>query len=114
MISLEASDNEEATQMTESENTIFDAAAFLSKAGLGRRIVKLKAKEPFFSQGNPADSVFYLQKGRARITVISDKGKEATITLLSAGEFIGEESIAGSVGLAWRRPLRLPPVQHSR
>jgi CRP/FNR family cyclic AMP-dependent transcriptional regulator len=61
--------------------------------------VKLKPKEAFFSQGNPADSVFYLQKGRAKITVISEKGKEATITLLSAGEFIGEESIAGSVGL---------------
>jgi CRP/FNR family cyclic AMP-dependent transcriptional regulator len=99
MISLEASDNEETIQMTELENTIFNAAAFLAKAGLGRRIVKLKPKEAFFSQGNPADSVFYLQKGRARITVISDRGKEATITLLSAGEFIGEESIAGSAGL---------------
>jgi CRP/FNR family transcriptional regulator, cyclic AMP receptor protein len=99
MTSLEASDNEESIQMTELENTTFDAAAFLAKAGLGRRIVKLKPKEAFFSQGNPADSVFYLQKGRARITVISDRGKEATITLLSAGEFIGEESIAGSAGL---------------
>ncbi len=99
MISLEASDNEETIQMIELENMTFDAAAFLGKAGLGRRLVKLKPKEAFFSQGNPADSVFYLQKGRARITVISDKGKEATITLLSAGEFIGEESIAGSAGL---------------
>ena len=99
MISLEASDNEETIQMTELENTIFDAAAFLGKAGLGRRIVKLKPKEAFFSQGNPADSVFYLQKGRAKITVVSEKGKQATITLLSAGEFIGEESIAGEVGL---------------
>jgi CRP/FNR family cyclic AMP-dependent transcriptional regulator len=99
MISLEASDNEESFQMTELENTIFEAAAFLAEAGFGRRIVKLKPKEAFFSQGKPADSVFYLQKGRARITVISDRGKEATITLLSAGEFIGEESIAGSAGL---------------
>jgi CRP-like cAMP-binding protein len=92
-------DNEEAIQMNESENTIFDATAFLAKAGPGRRIVKLKPKEAFFSQGNPADSVFYLQKGRAKITVISERGKEATITLLSAGEFIGEESIAASAGL---------------
>jgi CRP/FNR family transcriptional regulator, cyclic AMP receptor protein len=99
MISLEAWDKEKTIQMTELENTIFDAVAFLGKAGLGRRIVKLKPKEAFFLQGKPADSVFYLQKGRARITVISDKGKEATITLLSAGEFIGEESIAGSAGL---------------
>ncbi len=85
--------------MTELENTDFDAAAFLGKAGLGRRTVRLKPKEAFFFQGDPADSVFYLQKGRARISVISDRGKEATITLLSAGEFIGEESIAGSAGL---------------
>jgi CRP/FNR family cyclic AMP-dependent transcriptional regulator len=92
------SDNEEAIQMTESENTIFDATTFLAKAGPGRRIVKLKPKEAFFLQGNPADAVFYLQKGRAKITVISERGKEATITLLSAGEFIGEESIAGSAG----------------
>lgn len=85
--------------MTEPENAIFDAADFLARAGLGRRIVKLKPKHVFFSQGNPADAVFYLQKGRAKITVVSEKGKEATITLLSAGDFVGEESIAGAVGL---------------
>ena len=84
--------------MAEQENDTFDAAAFLAEAGLGRRIVKLKPKRVFFSQGNPADSVFYLQKGRAKLTVVSEKGKEATITLLSAGDFIGEESIAGAVG----------------
>ena len=85
--------------MTESEIAAFDVAAFLAEAGLGRRIVKLKPKGAFFSQGNPADSVFYLQKGRAKITVVSQRGKEATITLVSAGDFIGEESIAGAVGL---------------
>jgi CRP-like cAMP-binding protein len=53
----------------------------------------------FFSQGSTADCVFYLQSGRARLTVVSKRGKEATITLLSAGDFIGEESIAGVVGL---------------
>jgi len=89
---------ERATQMTEPGKTIFDAAAFLTKAGLGRRIVKLKPKHVFFSQGNHADSVFYLQKGRAKITVVSERGKEATITLLSTGDFVGEESIAGAAG----------------
>ncbi|MFP5231607.1 MAG: Crp/Fnr family transcriptional regulator [Acidobacteriota bacterium] len=77
----------------------FDVGAFLAKSGLGRRIVTLKPKDVFFSQGSHADSVFYLQKGRARITVVSKKGKEATITLLSPGDFIGEESIAGVAGL---------------
>jgi CRP/FNR family cyclic AMP-dependent transcriptional regulator len=92
-------ESEEGIQMTPSECIRFDAADFLAKAGLGRRIVNLKPKQVFFSQGSPADSVFYLQKGRAKITVVSERGKEATITLLSAGDFIGEESIAGAVGL---------------
>jgi CRP/FNR family transcriptional regulator, cyclic AMP receptor protein len=77
----------------------FDPATFLANAGLGRRLVRLKAKHSFFSQGNPADCVYYLQSGRAKLTVVSKNGKEATITLLTAGEFIGEESIAGVVGL---------------
>ncbi|TCK70882.1 Crp/Fnr family transcriptional regulator [Acidipila rosea] len=78
---------------------VFDAAAFLASAGLGRRIVHLKTKDPFFSQGDSADCVYYLQKGRAKLTVVSPRGKEATLALLSAGDFIGEESIAGAVGL---------------
>jgi CRP/FNR family cyclic AMP-dependent transcriptional regulator len=86
-------------QMAELREIAFDAAAFLEKAGLGRKIVQFKPKRPFFSQGNPADSVFYLQKGRAKLTVVSQNGKEATITLLSAGDFVGEESLATVGGL---------------
>jgi CRP/FNR family transcriptional regulator, cyclic AMP receptor protein len=84
--------------MYETEPTEFDPAAFLAEAGLGRRIVEVKPKHAFFSQGDHADAVFYLQKGRVKVTVVSEQGKEATITLLSAGDFIGEESIAGVVG----------------
>jgi CRP/FNR family cyclic AMP-dependent transcriptional regulator len=89
----------EGSQMSESEETTFDPAAFLAQAGLGRRILLFKAKQVFFSQGGPADSVFYLQKGRAKVTVVSARGKEATITLLSAGDFVGEEAMAGAIGL---------------
>jgi CRP-like cAMP-binding protein len=85
--------------MSELNSTTFDASVFLAKAGLGRRIVQFKPKQAFFSQGNPADSIFYLQKGRAKLTVVSKSGKEATITLLSAGDFVGEESIAAVIGL---------------
>ncbi len=85
--------------MIELAKPAFDAAAFLASAGLGRRIVQLKPKQPFFSQGELADSVFYLRKGRAKLTVVSDTGKEATITLLSAGDFVGEESLAAVPGL---------------
>jgi CRP-like cAMP-binding protein len=77
----------------------FDSAAFLASAGLGRKIIELKPKQTFFCQGDAADAVFYLQKGRARLTVVSENGKEATITLLSATDFVGEESLAAIVGL---------------
>jgi CRP/FNR family transcriptional regulator, cyclic AMP receptor protein len=85
--------------VVEPQEHAFDAAAFLEKAGLGRKIVELKPRGAFFSQGSPADSIFYLQKGRAKLTVVSTNGKEATITLISPCDFVGEESIAGAVGL---------------
>jgi len=77
----------------------FDPSVFLAQTGLGRRVVQVKPKQAFFSQGDTADCVFYLQEGRAKLTVLSNEGKEATIALLSAGEFVGEESMAGVPGL---------------
>ena len=85
--------------MIQLEKPAFDAAAFLASAGLGRRIVQLAPKETFFTQGDQADAVFYLRKGRVRVTVVSTVGKEATITLLGAGDFIGEESLVAPAGL---------------
>jgi CRP-like cAMP-binding protein len=84
--------------MVELEKPPFDAEAFLASAGLGRRIIQLAPKQAFFLQGDPADSVFYLQKGRVRVTVVSAAGKEATITLLGDGDFVGEESLAAVPG----------------
>jgi len=77
----------------------FSTADFLSTVGVGRKLVQLKPGEVFFSQGSESNCVFYLISGRAKLTVISQRGKEATITLLTAGEFIGEEAIAGAGGL---------------
>ena len=85
--------------MDSSNGTVFDPATFFSHPGLGRKIVELKPNETFFCQGNPAEAVFYLQKGRAKLTVVSAIGKEATITLLSATDFVGEESLAAIAGL---------------
>ena len=85
--------------MVELEKPRFDAAAFLARAGLGRRVVQLAPKDAFFSQGDSADSIFYLQKGRAKVTVVSASGKEATITLLAPGDFVGEEALAAMTGL---------------
>jgi CRP/FNR family transcriptional regulator, cyclic AMP receptor protein len=84
--------------MVELDKPEFDALAFLASAGLGRRLVRLAPKQTFFSQGDPADSIFYLQKGRAKITIVSRAGKEATITLLSDGDFVGEEALAAVSG----------------
>src|ERR1035437_102476 len=74
----------------------FNSAAFLAAKGPGRSIRNHTAKQIFFSQGCPADAVYYLQTGRAKLTVSSKSGKEATVTLLAAGDFFGEESIAGA------------------
>lgn len=77
----------------------FDASVFLTTAGTGRQLLCLKPHQALFTQGQAADSVFYLLKGRVRITVVSSAGKEATITLLAAGAFIGEEALAANTGL---------------
>jgi CRP/FNR family cyclic AMP-dependent transcriptional regulator len=88
--------------MIELHKPTFNVAAFLASAGLGRRIVQVAPKHAFYVQGDPADSVFYLQRGRAKITVVSQAGKEATITLVTAGEFVGEGALAtaGALRLA--------------
>lgn len=72
----------------------FDVDAFLSSAGPGRKIVTLKAKQVFFSQGDSAESIFYMQRGRIKISVASASGKEAAIRLVSNGEFFGEDAMA--------------------
>ncbi len=73
----------------------FDPASFLTTEGPGRSILHNEARQAFYSQGGPADSVYYLQSGRAKLTVVSKRGKEATVTMLAAGDFFGEESMAG-------------------
>ena len=73
----------------------FDGEDFLAKAGVGKTVVNLKKKDAAFSQGAPADAVFYIQKGKVQLTVVSKIGKEATLGILSEGEFFGEGSLAG-------------------
>src|SRR5665213_4461282 len=92
----------------------FDARTFLKNAGIGRKIVRLKPKEAFFSQGSPANSIFYLQTGRAKLTVVSKSGREATITLLSAGDFAGEESLAAVPGLRLATATAISPCMAPR
>jgi CRP-like cAMP-binding protein len=68
--------------------------AFLANAGVGRTLHRYKSKQTIFSQGDQPDAVFYIQEGRVRVSVLSKFGKEATITLLGPGDFLGEGCIA--------------------
>ena len=85
--------------MTDRSSPTFDLAVLLARSGLGRRIVEFKDSENLFTQGDLADSVFYIQHGRVRLTVVSHAGKEATVTLLSSGDFIGESALTSIPGL---------------
>jgi CRP-like cAMP-binding protein len=74
--------------------TSVDPGPFLAKAGVGKRVVHLKKKEAAFSQGDAASAVFYIQKGKVQLTVVSKVGKEATLGILGEGEFFGEGCLA--------------------
>jgi len=73
----------------------FDPKKFLATIGEGRRVVLFSKKQAIFAQGDPADAVFYLQRGKVQLSVVSKIGKEATIGILNEGDFFGEGSLAG-------------------
>ncbi|MEJ0026565.1 MAG: Crp/Fnr family transcriptional regulator [Rhizomicrobium sp.] len=73
----------------------FDPRAFLAEAGIGRMVSKYRKNEILFSQGDPADSVFYIQKGKVKLAVVSAQGKEAVVSILGSDEFCGEACLTG-------------------
>ena len=78
----------------------FDPKKLLATIGEGREVVAFRPKQAIFTQGEAADAVFYIQQGKVRLTVVSKIGKEATLGILSEGEFFGEGGLAG-------QPLRM-------
>jgi CRP-like cAMP-binding protein len=78
----------------------FDPKAFLAKVGAGKSISKLGKGQNVFAQGDIADAVFYIQKGKIKLTVVSDQGKEAVVGMLEPGQFFGEGCLNG-------QPLRI-------
>jgi CRP/FNR family cyclic AMP-dependent transcriptional regulator len=78
----------------------FDPKKFLATIGNGRTIVPIRKKQTIYAQGAACDAVFYIQKGKVRLAVVSESGKEATIGILTAGDFFGEGGLAG-------QPLRM-------
>src|SRR5271165_7106426 len=79
------------------KNGGFDPSAFLATIGEGRKILSIPKKQVVFAQGDDADAVFYVQKGRVRLTVVSKIGKEATIAIVTEGNFFGEGALAGQL-----------------
>jgi len=75
----------------------FNPDTFLATIGDGRKILSVPKKQMIFAQGDSADAVFYVQKGKVRLTVVSKAGKEATIAIVSAANFFGEGALAGQV-----------------
>jgi CRP-like cAMP-binding protein len=73
----------------------FDPKDFLARIGVGRSIVKYRKNQKVFSQGEPADCVFYIQKGKVKVTVLSEHGKVAVVAILGRDEFLGEGCLAG-------------------
>src|ERR1700681_3461970 len=73
----------------------FDVEGFLTSAGVARTMVEFRKKDALFSQGDPCKNIMYIQKGGVKISVVSETGKEAVVGMLGAGDFIGEEELAG-------------------
>ena len=86
--------------MAPKSKPVFDPKLFLAKVGEGRTIAEYSKSQMVFSQGDPANAVFYIQKGKIKLTVVSNNGKEAVIAILDSGDFLGE-------GCLTTQPLRM-------
>ncbi|MGX7871929.1 Crp/Fnr family transcriptional regulator [Mesorhizobium sp. ORM6] len=89
--------------MAKTSNRSFDVNVFLNTVNGGRTVATYRKNETVYSQGDPADSVFYIQKGKVKVCIVSERGKEAIVALHQSGDFFGEGCLSG-------QPLRLATV----
>jgi CRP/FNR family transcriptional regulator, cyclic AMP receptor protein len=90
----------EEALMAKQANDSFDPKIFLAKVGTGKTILEFRKNQSIFAQGDVADTIFYIQKGRVKLTVLSEQGKEAVVAILEPGQFFGEGCLNG-------HPLRI-------
>ncbi len=90
-----ASSSKTKSKIKLKERHAFDAQAFLDSAGMSRKVVGYRKSENIYSQGGPARSVMYIQKGGVRLSVVNEVGKEAVLAILGPGDFFGEGGMAG-------------------
>jgi CRP-like cAMP-binding protein len=81
--------------MTTKRQPSFDPKSFLAMVGEGRSIGEYRRDDIVFSQGDPADAVFYVQSGKVKVSIISNQGKEAVVAILETNDFFGEGCLAG-------------------
>ena len=84
-----------AKKLKKTKELVFDAQAFLDSAGVARRIMEYRNLQKIYSQGEPATSVMYVQKGGVKLSVVNEVGKEAVVAILRPGDFLGEGAMAG-------------------
>src|SRR5216684_3603163 len=90
-----ASSSKTKSKIKLKERHAFDAQAFLDSPGMSRKVVEYRKSENIYSQGDPATSVMYIQKGGVRLSVVNEVGKEAVLAILGPGDFFGEGGMAG-------------------
>ena len=81
--------------MKSKRNVVFDVRAFLDSAGVAKQIVRFRRGEVIYAQGDPCESVMYIQAGAVKLAVLSKTGREAVIAMLDPGDFFGEGCLAG-------------------
>jgi CRP/FNR family cyclic AMP-dependent transcriptional regulator len=84
-----------AKKLKKAKEPVFDAQGFLDSADVDRRIVEYRSLQKIYSQGDPATSVMYVQKGGVKLSVVNEVGKEAVLAILGPGDFFGEGAMAG-------------------
>jgi CRP/FNR family transcriptional regulator, cyclic AMP receptor protein len=89
--------NKIKTRSNSSRNKLFDVQAFLATAGAARKIIEFRKSQKIYSQGDPAASVMYVQKGNVKLSVVNEVGKEAVLAILQPGDFFGEGGMAGQL-----------------
>jgi CRP/FNR family cyclic AMP-dependent transcriptional regulator len=91
---------EKETPVAKPDKDIFDPKTFLAKVGTGKTILEVHKNQHVFEQGDVADTIFYIQRGKVKLTVVSEQGKEAVVAILEPGQFFGEGCMNG-------HPLRI-------
>jgi len=94
-LSAYAGDSPQASDQLSKQHGTFDVQAFLDSEGIGKKIVEFRRGDVIFNQGDPCESVLYIQKGGVKISVLSKTGRQAVVAILGPGEFFGEGGLAG-------------------